>query len=180
MRCEEIKERFIDLLYSERGTPSASPELQAHLQSCPACRLELEELRGVRTALHTWTDEAPLRSLVFPATARPKSWMPGWAVNRYAAVAAVIVAGCLVLSNAEITWNEQGFAFRSHLLGQQDRQDYYTRDEVRELLKNVLDDTETRIMETNHIMMRQMWDTIEQEQLQNLNFARNQVRGRTQ
>jgi hypothetical protein len=181
MRCEEIKERFVDLLYNERGTPPASPELMAHLQSCPACRLELEELRGVQSALRTWKDETPLRSLVFPSTTHRKQWLPGsLTLLRYAAIAAMVVAGFLVLSNAEITWNDQGFAFRSHLLGEPDRPNYYTRDEVRELLKTVLDDTESRIMETNQDMMRQMWDSIEEEQLQNLNFVRNQIRGRTQ
>ena len=38
MRCDEIKERFVDLLYHEQGTPSASPELQAHFRSCPNCQ----------------------------------------------------------------------------------------------------------------------------------------------
>ena len=61
MRCEEIQERLVELLYSELGTPAASAELRGHVNSCPACQRELQELETVRSALKSWKDEPPLR-----------------------------------------------------------------------------------------------------------------------
>src|SRR5216117_3392091 len=66
MRCDEIREQLVELLYNERGTSPASAELQAHVDSCPSCRLELAELQAARNWLQVWKDEPPLRSLAFP------------------------------------------------------------------------------------------------------------------
>jgi predicted anti-sigma-YlaC factor YlaD len=64
MRCQEIQERFVDLLYQEPGTPSAGKELQEHLKNCPACQKELDGLQSVQTALKAWQDEPPLRAII--------------------------------------------------------------------------------------------------------------------
>jgi hypothetical protein len=182
MRCEEIQERFVDLLYSEQGTPAASPELTAHIQSCPACRMELEELKGVRSILKTWKDESPLKALVFPSTGRTKRRFSfPLSGLRYAALAAAIVLAFLALANAEITWNDSGFAFRTHLLGGSPQpKDYYTQSEVRDLLKRVVDDTEGRVMETNYLLIQQLLDTMEEERFRDLRLVRSQIGHRTQ
>jgi hypothetical protein len=175
MRCEEIKERFIDLLYDEQGTPSASPELRGHLASCPACRQEFEELRATRAALATWKDEEPLRPVLIPRAGRPVSnrWKVTFGYLRFAAAAAVVVLAFLALANAEIRWNRDGFEFHTHMFGKPETaQDVYTKAEVRDLLKKVVDDTEGRMMETNYLMLQRMMDTIEEDRRMDLRLVR--------
>src|SRR5512134_3185564 len=101
MRCDEIQERFVDLLYQEQGTPSASPELRAHLASCPACRRELDQLNATRAALAAWQDEPPLRPVVPPQPAAPRSisWAPAFRFLRAGAVAALAVLALLAVAN---------------------------------------------------------------------------------
>jgi hypothetical protein len=166
MRCEEIQERFVDLLYDEAGTPPASPELQAHVASCPDCRRELDGLRGVRDVLGRWTDEPPLRSAapapVFELRARRRFALVRGA--RYAAIAAMAVLAFLALANAQITWNHDGFAFKTRLLsGSSDSADVYTRGEVRDLVRRALDDAEYRLSQENLMMGQRVLDTIDQE-----------------
>ena len=74
----------------------------------------------------------------------------------------------LGLANADITWNKNGFSFRTHLapLVRSQSQDSYTRAEMRDLLRKVLDESESRSIETNYMMMQRMLDTIEQERRQ--------------
>ena len=174
MRCEEIQERYIDLLYSERGTPSASPELEAHIASCPSCRKELEDLRNIREKLRLWEDEPPLRSVSLPA--RERSFHSGSVLFRhtvrYAAIAAMLLVAFLVLANAEITWNKEGFAYKNNLFSRGPSQsDYYTKAEVREILKRVTDDSESRMGETNYLMMQELLDTVEKDQMMDLRFV---------
>jgi len=175
MRCEDIKERFVDLLYDERGTPPASPELRGHLASCPSCRQQLEELRATRTALAAWQDEAPLRPVLIPRAARPAKNPLRAALSclRFAAAAAVIVLAFLAIANAEITWNRDGFSFRTRMFRKMEApSEYYTKAEVRDLLKSVVDDTESRVMETNYLMLQRMMDTIEEDRWLDLRLVR--------
>jgi hypothetical protein len=164
MRCDEIQERFVELLYREHGTPSASAELVAHLDSCPACRRELEDLRAVREFLGRWKDEAPLRPVTLPSTpAAPQPVFAVWRSLRYAGVAAMVLLSLLALSNAEISWNEQGFSFRTHLLGPGAAGDAYTKAEMREILRRVRDESEAYMRETNYQMLQTLKDTIDSE-----------------
>lgn len=185
MRCDEIRERFVELLYAEPGTPAASAELQAHIKSCPACENELMELKAVQAALKTWKEEPPLRSVVIAGLAAralpPRSRPNLLRMTRYVAVAALMVLAFLALANADITWNEQGFSFRTHLLrvAPAQSQEYYTKTEMRDILRKVLDESESRLMDTNYLMMQRMLETIEQERRSDLVLMKNQfIRGR--
>jgi len=174
MRCEEIRERFIDLLYDERGTPPASPGLRAHIDSCPTCQRELQELRGVQESLRGWQDEALLRPVSLPRHEREmsiRSWT-AWRFLRYAAIAAMVVLSFLALANADISLGK--FTFKTHLLPRSEsRSDYYTKAEVRDLLKRVLDDSEFRMIETNQLMMQRLMDTLDQDRVRDLRLIRN-------
>ncbi len=149
MRCDEIRDRFVELLYGEPGTPGPSPELQAHVESCSACRKELEELKKVRLALRSWKDEAPIRPVLLPAPALKArvSRIPTWA--KYAAVAAALVLAFLA-----------GFQSRTLFPGS----DHYTRAETRELIKQVSYDLEARMNENMNVQLQKALDTIENEQ----------------
>jgi hypothetical protein len=185
MRCDEIQERLVELLYNERGTPPASPELQGHVNSCPACQKELEELEAVRSALKSWKDEPPLRTVVGLAT--PAKVVPirtrfsVLKIAKYGAVAAMLVLSFLALSNAEMTWNKDGFSFRTHLLASSALASakYYDKAEVREIVRQVADDSEIRMMEGNRVMLLRMMEYIEQDmdaRLVRAQHSRNQNR----
>lgn len=183
MRCEEIQERFVELLYDERGTPPASAELEAHLISCPACRRQLEELRAVQSALRLWKNEAPLRHVAIPELPRQvvpfrSRFMP-LRIARYAAVAAMVMLAFLALANAEISWNKQGFVFRTHLLPGVARADSYTKKETRDILERAMDQSEARLTETNHLMLLRLLDEIEGQQQRDLLVIKNKF-SRTQ
>jgi hypothetical protein len=164
MRCDEIQEHFIDLLYDEGVDSPASLEVREHIRTCSVCRKELEELRQTRKYLQLWKDEHPRQSVAIakPAVARKHS--PGWQYLRYAAIAAMLIITFMALANTQISWNKNGFTFSSHLFPQQKSQrDYYTKAELRNILKQALDDSEFRMSETNYSMMQKMLDTIEQD-----------------
>ncbi len=106
------------------------------------------------------------------ATPRVPRRMTAWNVLRYASLAAVIVLAFLALANAEISWDRQGFAFKTRLIpGRITSPDYYTKAEVRDMLKRALDDSESRMMETNSVMIDRMMDAMDQERWQELRLV---------
>jgi predicted anti-sigma-YlaC factor YlaD len=179
MRCDEIQEHLIDLLYDEGGPQADNRELQEHLRTCPACRNELEELKQARAHLQVWADEAPRQRMTIPKTEFLLSRSTSRHYLRYAAIAAMLLICFLVFADAEITLNKNGFSYRSHLFTRNATgQDYYTKSEVRDLVKRALDDSEIRANEINNVLARRILDTVERERwvdahLQGTNAARN-------
>jgi len=171
MQCEEISERLVELLYNEDGTPPPNPELRAHVESCTACRGRLRELETVRKTLQLWKDEAPLAPIALPESVRAVPSRPITALRllRYAAAAAVVILALLGLSGAEVTWNQDGFAFRTlSPLRRMGTGDVYTKAEVRELLLTAMRGMERDIQEANFVMMQRMLDTVEAQRYQDL------------
>jgi len=145
MRCDEIQEHLIELLYDEPDTSSVKPEVEAHISSCPECRRELAELRNAVT---------PFPARKFGAAR----------LVRYAAVAAMVLLAFLALANAELTWNSEEFSFKTHWAARGSAgSEYYTKEEMLSILKSVLDDYEGRMMEGNLLMLKKMLDTVEAE-----------------
>jgi hypothetical protein len=178
MRCEEIQERFVDLLYDETGTPPASEELRAHLASCPVCRGELEALQATRSSLREWQDEAPPRPTLIPVGDRRAAPRGGrwFRTVRYAAIAAMLVVSFMAVVNSEIRWTKDGFHFSTHLFPIHQPVDVYSKAETREILKRVLDESESRMLETNYLLIQRMMDTLEQERVSDIQKIRDQVR----
>jgi hypothetical protein len=167
MRCDEIQERLIELLYDEPGAAPADSALKEHVNSCASCRKELEELQDTRKTLKLWKDEKPLRPMAFLRTERAPRHAFGtaWKMARFGAIAALILLGILALTNTRITWNSQGFSFTAHLLSSGNSPaDYYTKAEVRDILKRSLDDSEARTFETNSLMIQEALEIMEKEQ----------------
>jgi len=154
MRCEEIREQLVELLYEEAGMPAASPELRAHVQSCPACRKELEDLKQVRIALGTWKDEAPIRLVALPkSTARGLLLhFPVRALVRYGAIAAMIVVAFLA-----------GLRYNGRLSG-------YTNDQVQALIEKAQKDTEARVKD--YVKQLQYDTEARMSERQNVGFQR--------
>jgi predicted anti-sigma-YlaC factor YlaD len=180
MHCDEIQEHLIDLIYDEVGTQPENLELREHLRSCSACRQELEELKQARVRLRDWKDEPPLKRVAIPKPEFLLSRSTSRHYLRYAAIAAMVLVCFLVFADAEITLNRSGFSYNSHLFTRNAiGQDYYTKSEVRDLVKRALDDSEIRASEVNNVLARKILDTVERERwmdarLQHTNAARNQ------
>jgi len=169
MRCEEIQERFVELLYRESGTPPASPELQAHVLSCPVCQGRLQELQSVQKMLRLWPEEPMERPVTVPREAHRFGRAPA-AYRRiagFAAAAAAIVLAFLALSNAQMRWNQDGFSFQTRLWGGGES-DVYSKEEVHELLLRAMRDSEQEIRESNFVMLQRMLETIDAERYQDL------------
>lgn len=175
MRCDEIQEHFVELLYQEQGTPTAGPEVQEHIRGCAACRKELAELKGLQSTLAVWQDEPPLRPVALPENlARPGRFrIPLWSVLRYAAIAALVTLAFLGLSNAQIQWNRNGFAFRTSLRAQAPlASSYYTKEEIQTILYRAMSDSE----QANFQMMLRMLDTIDQERANEIHILTRQIK----
>jgi anti-sigma factor RsiW len=179
MRCDEIQEQLIDLLYDEGGASPENSELQDHLRGCPACRREYEELQQTRKHLRIWKDESPPRSVSIPRSEFLLSRRSNRNYLRYAAIAAMVLICFLIFADAEITLNRTGFSYHSHLFTRPAaEQEYYTKAEARDLLKRALDESELRANEVSYMMARKIMDTVERERWMEMrpeptNAARN-------
>ncbi len=176
MHCDEIRERFVELLYNERGTPPASPELKGHIDSCPACRKELEDLKILQGTLHSWKDEPPLRPVQIPEISKPSRapWFFPLRVVRYAGVAALVTLAFLALSNAEFTWNREGFSFKTRLFTREASQgEYPTNAEVRKVLKEALRESESYMMDYNAQQLNATLDMVDKQLGQELRYVRS-------
>ena len=167
MRCDEFQEHLVDLLYNEGGAKPANIEVNDHLQTCSACRIELEELKHTRLYLQGWKDESPLRNVAIARQEMALRHKSGWRYVRYAAVAAMALICIMALANAQLKWSKDGFSFSTRLLGPKpaDR-DYYTKSEDRA----IMDDLESRMKEINYIMAQRVLDTVEREQEHYMNL----------
>jgi predicted anti-sigma-YlaC factor YlaD len=180
MRCDEVKESIVDVIYDESGKEPESSEIREHLRTCASCRAEFEEMAQTRKYLQRWEDEPPLRHIAieennaFPG----KNTLPyrpsGWKYMRYAAIAAMVLITILALANTHIAWNKDGFTFSTRLFASQaEERDYYTKTELRNLLKEVLDDSESRTNEIIYLMMQETLKTVEQDRWMDLNLIRS-------
>jgi anti-sigma factor RsiW len=80
--CDD-KDTLVSYLYGEASL-DARRAVEAHLDRCPPCAREVQELRGARATLAAWIPpdaELGFRIIREPAAAAPRRWwqMPAWA-----------------------------------------------------------------------------------------------------
>jgi hypothetical protein len=173
MRCDEIHEHLVDLLYDEEGTAQANQELQDHLRACSVCCRELEELKQTRKYLKEWKDESPLGAMSIARQEFRLNRGSKWTYLRYAAVAAMALFCILALANTEVTVTDSGFSIRTNLFRRDlPERDYYTKSEIRDLMKRALDDSEMRINEVNYLVAQKMLETMERDRWTDSRFVR--------
>ncbi len=180
MRCDEVKESIVDVIYDESDVTQKKPEIREHLRTCTSCREELEEMTQTRKYLHRWEDEPPLRHVTlgannsFPGKNSSPYRSSRWKYMRYAAIAAMVLITILALANTHIAWNRDGFSFSARLFPDQaTERDYYTKTELRNLLKEALDDSESRTNEIIYLMMQETLKTVEQDRWMDLYLIRS-------
>jgi len=64
MKCNEIKEKFMDLIYDEIS-PEDKRKVQYHIRRCKACKKEFMELKNTSAVLQKWEIPEPNMNLVF-------------------------------------------------------------------------------------------------------------------
>jgi hypothetical protein len=174
MRCDEIREQILDFIYDDDAASQANAEISEHLRTCSACRKELEELKQARQYLRHWKDESPAQSVRIPGNRVPARQFFGRQYLRYAAIAAMALICFMALANTQIRLNKEGFSFQTHLFHKNDSErNYYTKTELRNLMKQALDDSEFRMSEANYWMMQKILDTVDQDRSNDLRLVRS-------
>jgi len=113
MNCNEVRELLPDVAV---GMGAGAPGVETHLSSCPTCAAKLQGLRQTMTLLDQWQAPEPsayfdtrLQARMREEMARPAAgwlhWMRRPALA--ASLAAVIVAGGLVIGNRGVLFPEQ-------------------------------------------------------------------------
>jgi hypothetical protein len=174
MRCDQVKEHIIHFVYGEINDQPDGSEIQEHLRTCPTCRGEVEELEKARKYLQLWKDEPPPQTLAIVRREKTAQTSSTWRYARYAAIAAMAVICILALANTHIAWNKEEFSLRTSLFPAPfAEQDYYTKAELRTLIKQALDDSELRMYEANFLMIQEALNTVEQYQWMDLRLNRS-------
>ncbi len=127
MDCEKFKEKILDLLYDELA-PSETTELGRHLNSCPQCTAELNELKRLRNELAEWKEPevrdfpvsvpyptlwSALRQWFFPSH---WTWRQGLAVTTAVALAFLITLSVL---GTRLEISAHGLTFQADLFRRQ-------------------------------------------------------------
>jgi hypothetical protein len=113
-------ELLVGYLYDELE-PDERARFTSHLDSCAECRTALEEMRGVRSQLATWTLPvnagigAGAAGLITKSDADPvlHHSRPWWAPGALAAAAVILLAVAAAVANLEITYGRDGISVRT-------------------------------------------------------------------
>jgi hypothetical protein len=97
MKCEEVQERMIDVLYGEEVTPRGGFQFFRHLGECSDCNLEYLELLETREKLGDWKVESPQEKgfEVSGVSSGLFRSLPWWALLQKVAAGVLIVVGAI-------------------------------------------------------------------------------------
>jgi hypothetical protein len=174
MKCEQIQERMIDVLYGEEIDPRGGFEFFGHLGKCSGCNLEYMELLETREQLGDWKIEhQPKKAFeVDDISSGFFRRIPWWPLLQKVAAGVLIVVGAisilqsmgylggnrLVVSQQQLTETVQDM-----IVAQQAKE----RELMLRALLEVKEDVELRERD-NFGQMQQYLVTLEQRYIENI------------
>ena len=111
--CED-KGGLLDYLYGEGDDPHRV-RFERHLVTCTACRQEVDELRGVRRQMASWTPpDAAIEIDIGPVGTMARAGRRG-AIARWglAAAAVLVLAAGAAVANVQVTAGPDGLSIRT-------------------------------------------------------------------
>ncbi len=155
MKCNLTRENLMDYLYEEMGEQERV-ELEAHLQSCPACKNQVSEFREAVELLNLGTEETPAEKLTFVPNRGPSlrrfSWRGSTAghIGLAFALGALCATFVLSLSKFEFSYSDGEFSGRfgaeTHkegpLAAMQPENELATRSELRSYREDAVHEVE--------------------------------------
>lgn len=114
MKCEEVQLNLPGLLFGELA-PAEKERLLSHLEACPGCRQEWQELKATRSILAELPDEKPPSELVFVSRSKTRAWpqVKNWltapGVVRWGFTAALVLIA-LSLAKPDLSYRDGDFA----------------------------------------------------------------------
>lgn len=114
MKCEEVQLNLPGLLFEELA-PAEKERLLSHLEACPGCRQEWQELKATRSILAELPDEKPPSELVFVSRGKTRIWsqVKGWltapGIVRWGLAAALVLVA-LSLAQPNLSYRDGDFA----------------------------------------------------------------------
>jgi hypothetical protein len=123
MQCKDYKILIVEDLYHEINKEDKD-KLESHLNVCPACRKEYEELKSTMKLMKEWKDESPnetaaifTKAITIPT--KPKLKRIAWKF----ALAAAAVLVILSLVNFKVTYTQERLDIAFSLFGIIDKPD---------------------------------------------------------
>ena len=193
MTCDLSKERLIGFYYDEVD-PVERREIQAHLETCPACREELEALGQTTGVLRAWPDEEPDMDLVFVRDREPfwRSLIPDWLSDggwrRFAggmALGAAAAVVLLALLNVQVGFTDGTLSLNVGLRGTPEQPspadplprpvtlaefaDY--QDQSLSLIRDLLENAETRQRRDIGLALARFADDLDQQRQRDLQLV---------
>ncbi|MEE2821799.1 MAG: hypothetical protein VYA53_02340 [Acidobacteriota bacterium] len=109
MKCEEIRERMIDVLYGEEMSPRKGFEFFKHLGVCSDCDTEYLELLDTREKLGDWNIEPPREEnfKVVDVSNKFLKSIPWWTVLQRVAAGVLIMVGAVSIVQHMGYWGGQ-------------------------------------------------------------------------
>jgi hypothetical protein len=111
---EAEKAALVEYLYGEIDD-DARARVEAHLSACGECRLELDQMRGARAQLATWSVPQPELgfALISARERRQAAARRYWVPAGLAAAAALILAAGAAIAHLEIRYDDEGVSVRT-------------------------------------------------------------------
>lgn len=185
MKCKEMPEHLVSLLYGELETEEAK-QVRSHLKTCPSCKEAFQELQSTSKLLQQWEDVSPDMNLVFVKESA-SHWSAvkerisdlGWGKRLALGVPAVAVALLLIMSliNFKLEYTDGNWNMAFSLLPQKSTQTQFTQlaetysdmqSETLNFVKQMIDESERRQQRESALTLAQFavdWERRRQDDL---------------
>lgn len=189
MKCEDYRLLMMDALYDEISSKDKKA-LEAHLQSCSACREKYHALQATTQTLEKWEDAEPRVNLTF--VSQPASRLADflnnlktWKLPLRLGIAAASLLFLLSLFNTKIQYADGQFSFETSLFqrgAQIPAAELVTQADLDNLRREnyqmvavVLDEYAKRNKIETAVLLDQLYTELEKQRQQDLRLVSNAV-----